>query len=149
MSHDRAFLDNVVTQVIAFEGDGLLREHVGGYRDWAEHRTGHLAESDAASRRSEAPAAPVRDRPGTPRIRLTFNEERTLTALPERIDALEARIGEIHRRFADPDLYRECAPDVTALRAELEQLERSLADDYAQWEALESRRVAAKGGERG
>jgi ATP-binding cassette subfamily F protein uup len=90
-----------------------------------------------------AAASPSRGRPKTPKARLTFAEERELGALPARIDALEQRAGAIRQRFADPSLYREAAQDVKGLRSELESLEAELAEAYARWEMLESRRTAA------
>jgi ATP-binding cassette subfamily F protein uup len=152
VSHDRAFLDNVVTEVIAFEGNGVLREHVGGYTEWADYQRRQLAEQKRASEAApgsrtlrvdaistEASAA-IDSPPRVARSRLTFTEERELSALPARIEHLEARIEEIRRRFADPSLYRDAAQEAKALHTELAQSERDLADAYARWEALESRR---------
>jgi ATP-binding cassette subfamily F protein uup len=140
VSHDRVFLDNVVTQVIAFEGDGLLREHAGGYSDWAQWQAQRGREAVAA-----APGAPRADpraaqraaaRPA--RAGLSPNETRELAALPPRIEALEARIAAIRARFEDSALYRDPAR-VKAVHAELEEVEADLAADYARWEALERR----------
>ena len=158
VSHDRAFLDNVVTEVIAFEGNGVLREHVGGYSEWADYQRRCRAEQ----KRADVPAGSSRTRrvdagvDSTPpeksapkpstrvaragRSRLTFNEERDLSALPARIEQLEARIRTIRQRFADPLLYRDSAQEAKTLSAELTQAERDLADAYARWEALELRK---------
>jgi len=142
VSHDRVFLDNVVTQVIAFEGDGVLREHAGGYSDWAQwHARG---ESDAAQPRAAradprpAAAADARAAARPARTGLSFNETRELAALPARIEAQEAGVAAIRARFADPALYRD-GEAVKALHAELAQIEAELAADYARWEALELR----------
>jgi ATP-binding cassette subfamily F protein uup len=147
VSHDRAFLDNVVTQVIAFEGDGVLTEYVGGYSDWADYRERQLqvqkeAESAAVARRTAAPAAAEaasasRTSPERPR-KLTFNETRELASLPARIEAHEARIAAIRARFADPALYRDAAGEVKSLQSELAGIEAELAQAYERWEALES-----------
>ncbi len=111
ISHDRAFLDSVVTQVIAFEGNGALTEYAGGYSDWAqyqarreEERRDALPKKDAAAASRAAAADATRVAPATPRPRLTFNEQRELASLPAQIEALEARIGQIRGRFADPFL---------------------------------------------
>jgi ATP-binding cassette subfamily F protein uup len=159
VSHDRAFLDNVVTEVIAFEGGGALREHVGGYSDWAAYQARHEGlrkDADAPGTASGSPGAPAiaaaksaaikpsaRDEAGARRSRLTFNEERELSLLPARIEALEARVEAIRRRFADPALYRDAAQEAKALHAELAQAERDLADAFARWEALEGKKSAA------
>ncbi len=154
VSHDRAFLDNVVTQVIAFEGNGVLREHVGGYSDWAAYQQ-RRAQDDAerpAAARSGVPAgarpaaggpslAPGRtdDRADGARRKLTLGEARELADLPAKIEALEARAAGVRERFADPALYRDAGDEVKPLHAELEQLESDLARAYERWESLESR----------
>jgi ABC transport system ATP-binding/permease protein len=156
VSHDRAFLDNVVTEVIAFEGDGVLREYVGGYTEWAEyqarHRAGQKLAANAARIARTPPVAAVAiaadtvaanaPSPRAPRAghsRLTLPEERELSALPARIEELEARVEQFRQRFADPALYRDAAHDAKALGAELTQGEHDLAEAYARWELLEAR----------
>jgi ABC transport system ATP-binding/permease protein len=142
VSHDRVFLDNVVTQVIAFEGDGQLREHAGGYSDWAQRQQRRDdAAKEAARPRANARAAgtaPARSAARRVRAGLSLPETRELAALPPRIEAREAQVAAIRARFADPALYRD-AGEVRALHAELAQLEADLAADYARWEALERR----------
>jgi ATP-binding cassette subfamily F protein uup len=144
VSHDRAFLDNVVTQTIAFDDDGKLREYAGGYSDWAAYHARMQADRDAATRRDTVPAprpqAPVAAR--TKGGKLSFGEARELAALPSRIEQLETHIGAIRERFADPALYREGAVDVKALQDELTALETELTSAYARWESLESRNHA-------
>jgi len=151
VSHDRAFLDNVVTEVIAFEGDGVLREHVGGYSDWAAYqaRAATTADKRADTAATGARAAMRNDdgnRSGaaakaTPR-RLTLGEQNELAGLPARIETLETRIAGVHQRFADPSLYKDPARDSKALQAELADAERELAGAYVRWEALEARKGA-------
>ena len=155
VSHDRAFLDNVVTEVIAFEGNGVLREHVGGYSDWASYQSRRAADADVPSPAAAAPRArqardaaqadaPAAAKPAAHdarRVRsvLTYGESRELSALPERISTLEVRIDDARRRFADPALYRDAPEQAKSLHAELQQLERELAAAYARWELLERR----------
>jgi ABC transport system ATP-binding/permease protein len=146
ISHDRTFLDSVVTQVIAFEGNGTLTEYAGGYSDWAlyqarreEERRDALPKKDAAAaNRSGAPAA-TRAAPATSRARLTFNEQRELASLPAKIEVLEARIAQLRARFADPSLYRDSAHEVRPLQQEMDALETELARVYERWAALETR----------
>ncbi len=150
VSHDRAFLDNVVTDVIAFEGGGVLREHVGGYSDWAEYvareAAGAIAAAGSASPASRsAQAAPAAAQPGVRGGRLTFSEAKELAGLPARIEALESRVAQIQQRFADPSLYTDAAEEPQRLRAELAATERDLASSYMRWEALEARNAAAGG----
>jgi ABC transport system ATP-binding/permease protein len=150
VSHDRAFLDNVVTQVIAFEGDGVLREYAGGYSDWAEYQARHgdaRQRADAAEDRTRVPMGPApapgpaaaRSEGRPPRKRISFNDERELAGLPARIEALEREIGGIRSRFADPALYRDAGDEVRTLHAELARLEADLAAAFARWEELEAR----------
>ncbi|MEO8974561.1 MAG: ATP-binding cassette domain-containing protein, partial [Casimicrobiaceae bacterium] len=160
VSHDRAFLDNVVTEVIAFEGAGVLREHVGGYSDWAEYQrtraddAGHGTvaspspsraqardRQSADSLSSTAPIAAKASAKAQARRELSFSERHELTALPGRIEALERRLAQMQQRFADPALYRDAAQDAKRLQQELADAERELAGAYARWEALEAIRA--------
>jgi ATP-binding cassette subfamily F protein uup len=167
VSHDRAFLDNVVTEVIAFEGHGVLREHVGGYSDWAEYqaRSGRTrgdaegkvgtsaARRNSASAQTSAPQATVRtttagrEKSGSHRVKLSFAEQHELSALPAKIELLEEGIEEARRKFADPSLYKESAQQAKTLQAELARLEQDLTTAYGRWELLEGRRSVATGGE--
>ncbi|MCB1914738.1 MAG: ATP-binding cassette domain-containing protein [Rhodocyclaceae bacterium] len=136
VSHDRAFLDNVVTQVIAAEGDGRWREYAGGYADWQRVREVRPDPQPPAPR---AAAQPSR-REVRPRTdKLSFREKRELEALPDRISALEEEQGAIHQRLADPALYQQAAQEVPVLKARSEEIERELDDALERWEALESR----------
>ncbi|MBL0290390.1 MAG: ATP-binding cassette domain-containing protein [Betaproteobacteria bacterium] len=149
VSHDRAFLDNVVTQTYVFEGAGKLQEYAGGYSDWHAYQTARDAEREAAARQvgaatraGRAPAAAARGPEGAPPRRegkLNYNEQKELAALPQRIEELEARSAALRERFADPALYRDAPADVRALGVEQEAIEDELAVAYARWEALETR----------
>jgi len=152
VSHDRSFLDNVVTQTIAFEGEGRLREYAGGYSDWAAYQREHASEdaTGAADPRAKSPASAAP--PGAPekmrgaRPGLSYRDEQELAALPGTIDKLEARVRELRERFADEGLYRDGAPDIDALQRELEQAETDLEAAYARWEGLETRKLATTAG---
>jgi ATP-binding cassette subfamily F protein uup len=145
VSHDRAFLDNVVTQVIASEGEGRWGEYVGGYADWARVRADRTASEGVARRQSEAPRTPKADKPvAAPRPgRLSFNEKRELEGLPDRITALEAEQAALHARLADPDSYRGDGQEVGRLKIRLETLEREIDEAMSRWEALEARAADA------
>jgi ATP-binding cassette subfamily F protein uup len=144
VSHDRAFLDNVVTQTIAFEGNGLLREHAGGFSDWADYHARRSAQKQE-EQRSAVPAAaapsPIREARAVDR-RLNFNEQRELADLPGKIEALEVEISQLRDRFASPAIYREGTAAVKELQDQLLARETSLAAAYARWEALETRKSA-------
>jgi ABC transport system ATP-binding/permease protein len=131
VSHDRAFLDNVVTQVIAVEGDGTVREFAGGYDDWMRARA-----SPRPSAPEPQPAA--QPQPRARRARLSFRETRELEALPGRIAVLEAEQKAIGERLADPALYRERASEVGPLQARFDAIEGELLELLARWEALDA-----------
>ncbi|MCC6658665.1 MAG: ATP-binding cassette domain-containing protein [Rhodocyclaceae bacterium] len=137
VSHDRSFLDNIVTQVIAAEGAGRWRETVGGYEDWLR---------ETAARPTAAPAAERRaaEKPREPRqkARLSFKESRELEALPERIAALEAEQAALNGRLADPALYRGEPAEVRRLNERQAALDEEIAQAIARWEALETRAAA-------
>jgi ATP-binding cassette subfamily F protein uup len=137
VSHDRAFLDNVVTQVIAFEGDGMLREYVGGYSDWQRQRSSPISEEP--QRRAEKPAVASR---GKKSAKLSFKEIRELEALPADIAALEREQAEITTQLADPALYRDQPDRVQALQQRYSAIESQLMQSLARWEALEARQEA-------
>jgi ATP-binding cassette subfamily F protein uup len=136
VSHDRAFLDNVVTQTIAYEGDARWKEYVGGYSDWQRMRT-PMSEAAATGELVTADTAPA----PAPRkkAKLSYNEARELEALPARLKSLEEEQAELARRLADPGVYRERGVDVRALNARHDAIEAELTRLLARWEELESR----------
>ena len=138
VSHDRDFLNAVVTSTIAFEGGGRVREYVGGYDDYLEQR----ADTPPTSR-SKADSPSPRSKMQTPQrqrtTKLTFNEERERNQLPERIEALEAEQTALATQLADPTIYQR-EPDAVASTSErLRTVEAELATAYARWELLENR----------
>jgi ATP-binding cassette subfamily F protein uup len=137
VSHDRAFLDNVVTQTIAYEGGGRWKEYVGGYSDWLRTRTdaARAAGEGAGKLREDAPAGA----PSRRRAKLTFNETRELEALPGALQALEREQGELARRLADPALYQDRTADIKALHARHGAIEEELTRLLARWEELEAK----------
>jgi ABC transport system ATP-binding/permease protein len=143
VSHDRRFLDNVVTSTIAWEGDalyggrpGLWREYEGGYEDWKLQRERSRVEPPAAP----APAAPRLDKPAAPaKTKLSWKEQRELEALPGRIEALEAEQKAIHERLAGSEIYATEPQAVPALHARSEAIEGELMAALERWELLASR----------
>ena len=139
VSHDRAFLDNVVTQVIAFEGEGTLREYVGGYSDWLRQRPAPVPTEPAKAAPAKA-SGPVREPAARARpVKLSFKEARELEALPGKIEALEAEQAEITGKLGDADLYRRDAEQVKALHARYAAIEAELMESLARWETLEAK----------
>jgi ATP-binding cassette subfamily F protein uup len=137
VSHDRAFLDNTVTQVIAAEGDGRWKEYAGGYADWQRVRSS--APAPAASERKSAPAPKDKPKSATAPKKLSFNEKRELDALPDRISALEAEETRLHARLADPALYQSAPEQVTELKARLDAVAEEMEAAMLRWEELETK----------
>jgi ATP-binding cassette subfamily F protein uup len=137
VSHDRAFLDNVVTQSIVFEGEGRLTEIVGGYADWQAWKTlqGKTGSQPVAARTAPQP---VSSKPA-PKGKLSYKEARELEGLPARIEALELEQTELAAKLADPGLYQGSPQDASALHARVEAIEAELLDALARWEALEAK----------
>ena len=131
VSHDRAFLNEVVTSTLVFEGDGAVREYPGGYDDWV------------AQRKPAAAAAPIRDEPanpapGKPR-KLSNQLRKELQEIPGRITALEAELDELHRQMADANFYKGAPADIQAATARSAEIPSELDRLYARWSELESR----------
>jgi ATP-binding cassette subfamily F protein uup len=159
VSHDRAFLDNVVTSTLVFEGGGEVNEYVGGYSDWLRQRKvgapsktrspaaevatapaapptpGVAATGSSAVPVLSAPAsAPAQSRPR----RLSYNEQRELAALPEKIQRLEAEQRELQAAIADPALFQGHDSKGAAALQRLQSVAAELETAYARWEALET-----------
>ncbi len=137
VSHDRAFLDNVVTQTIVAAGDGVWREFVGGYSDWAAWQAAQVAEPGLPK---TAEKAVVKAPPNKARgDKLSWKEQRELEALPGRIAALEAEQQELVRRLEDPALYQGGSDEAQRSAARLSAIENELLDLLERWEVLEAR----------
>ena len=143
VSHDRRFLDNVVTSTIAWEGDeapGRWREYEGGYEDWLTQRERARGLRDAAAPRAAAPVPPPAAAvPTPPSKKLGFKQQRELQELPARIEALEAEQAAITARLASTALYTEEPQRVAELQARYAQIDSELTQALERWEALESR----------
>ncbi len=139
VSHDREFLDNVVTSTLVFEGEGRIVEYVGGYSDWERQAA---SAPRAAPRPAKAEAAPARAEPmrSKPAAKLSYKDQRELEQLPATIEGLESEIAGLQGRLADPAVYRSGGADVASIRERLAVLEAELATAYARWEALEAQR---------
>jgi ATP-binding cassette subfamily F protein uup len=136
VSHDRAFINNVVTSTLALEGEGRVAEYVGGYDDWLRQSKSMNEIPDLQAKpeqKKEAPAPP-KEKPR----KLTFKEQKELETLPKRIEELETGQRELQATMADPVFYRESGKKVTEYKARLEALEKELAEAYKRWEKLET-----------
>lgn len=138
VSHDRAFLENTVTQVIAFEGNGVLTEFGGGYDDWL--RFSRQRDLDNKAEKSLARPTPVKQAEKPKTGKLSFKEAQELESLPDKIEALETEQTHINNDLANPDIYRDSPDQAKALQLRLAALEQELAAALERWEMLESRR---------
>ncbi|MBL9217033.1 MAG: ATP-binding cassette domain-containing protein [Opitutaceae bacterium] len=145
VSHDREFLDEVVTSTLVFEGDGRLGDYVGGYTDWQNEKKKQAgrAQRPAAPERTTGPVVPAAKAPGsatpaTPRKKLTGREQKELETLPAKIEALEREQAELTAKLADPAFYKKEAAKFAEVKQRLETVEREHATAFARWEELEA-----------
>ncbi|HZV99408.1 MAG TPA: ATP-binding cassette domain-containing protein [Methylophilaceae bacterium] len=141
VSHDRAFLENTVTQVIAFEGNGILSEFGGGYDDWRRFTLSQAAEKNNAAKAQEknkSATSPIKASPAE--SKLSFKETKELESLPDKIEALEAEQTSLNQALADSNIYRDNPQQAKTLQARLSDLETELEQSLSRWELLESRR---------
>jgi ATP-binding cassette subfamily F protein uup len=142
VSHDRAFLNNVVTSTLVFEGD-QLREYVGGYDDWIRQRSALAPQSTASTTSSKGkPLAPQPAKAVEPAKRLSYKDQRELEQLPALIERLETRLTQLHFEAAQPEFYRLPGETIAAKRTEEQTLAAQLAVAFARWEQLEGGRPA-------
>jgi ATP-binding cassette subfamily F protein uup len=134
VSHDRQFLNNVVTSTLVFEGDGRIEEYVGDYDDWLRQRTA----TDARPVESTPVRTPDAGRP-SPRTKLSYKERRELEELPGRIEAAESESARIKAAIEAADFYKEPAAAIAATLARVDELANDLEALYRRWDELESR----------
>lgn len=137
VSHDREFLNNVVTSTLVLEENGKVREFVGGYDDWLR-QSKETAPAPSPSKPAEPPRERIRGNTDKPR-RLSFKEQRELDALPELIAALETELETLHETLGNPDLYRTAGAEISRFTSRLKEVELELEKSYARWEELDSR----------
>ncbi len=134
VSHDREFLNNVVTSVVVFEETGV-NEYFGGYDDWLRQRAPVVEQSGRQPQQStkDNPAK----KPQSSKQRLSYKEQQELASLPETIERLEAEIAKLHERMADPNFYQQPGAKIATAQTSLKELDEQLAASYARWEELD------------
>jgi ATP-binding cassette subfamily F protein uup len=135
VSHDRAFLNNLVTSILVFEGNGRVVEYIGGYDDWLKQRKKDETKTPAnpVKRGSKKPKRkPEADR------KLTFRENRELEGIPSLIESLELEHGKIFKDLSDPAFYKRESAEIASAKERLESLEIELEKAYQRWEALDA-----------
>lgn len=140
VSHDRSFLDNVVTSTLVFEGHGQVGDYVGGYEDWLRQRK--PPELVAATGTAQARTATTTTKPSKPKpaakTKLSFNEQRELQQLPERIEALEEEQRDIELRVSQSDFYQQDKALIKDTLARLETVRHELSEAFNRWEQLDA-----------
>ena len=136
VSHDREFLDNVVTSTFVFEGNGVIGDYVGGYQDWLRQKS---LPKPAVSTTKEIKEVKAEKKPGTSR-KLTNKEQKELESLPASIEALEKEQASIAAQLADPAFYQKEPALFNKAREKLEQIEQDHARAFSRWEELEALR---------
>ena len=137
VSHDRMFLDNVITQSIVFEGQGRLKEYIGGYQDYIDAKSREEKIQTASA--PKAVAEPEKVKPKANRtVKLSYKEQRELDALPDEIAALETEQAEINTQLSDPEIFKDYEK-AGALQSRAEEIEMSLLEKLERWEWLEAK----------
>jgi len=133
VSHDRAFINNVVTSTLVFEGEGTVKEYIGGYDDWLRQRPPEVKTVKAETEKKTV--APVRA--PRPKAKFGFKQQKELEALPAAIQALETEQDELYRAMGDPDLYKKDKSEILVKKERIEAIKKQLAEAYTRWEELE------------
>jgi len=132
VSHDRAFLNNVVTSSLVFEGKGRVNEYIGGYDDWLRQRRAETPAKPKPEKKETSPA-----KPEVKPTKLSYKDQRELDGLPKLIEELDAELEAIQSKMADPDFYK-CDPvEVATTTDRMAEVEAKLSAAYARWEELE------------
>ena len=137
VSHDRMFLDNVITQSIVFTGNGSLKEYIGGYQDYLDAKTRESQFQAASTTVQER--QPEKEKPKANRtVKLSYKEQRELDALPDAIAALEAEQAEINAALSQPEIFKDYEK-AGALQARADEIETALLEQLERWEMLEAK----------
>ncbi|PXF63458.1 ATP-binding cassette ATPase Uup [Kangiella spongicola] len=136
VSHDRDFINNVVTSSIVFEGDGQVNEYVGGYDDWLRQRKAKEPKKSATQSSDKAKQTSEKTRRKT--AKLSYKDQRELDQLPAKIAELEQKIEQVQNTMAEPDFYQQDHEKVASVSAELDSYESGLEQLFERWEELEA-----------
>ena len=139
VSHDRDFLENTVTQVIAFEGNGVLDEFGGGYDDWLRFSQQKEANNSVAKKANNKPPVKKTEKTKAPAQKLNSNEKKELENLPQLIEVLETEQSKINERFTDANIYKDEPDLVKTLQTRLAEIEKEIETKMERWETLDQR----------
>ena len=139
VSHDRMFLDNVITQSIVFEGNGCLKEYIGGYEDYMDAKRREEKLQAASSAKNTVENEPIKEKPKANRtVKLSYKEQRELDALPDEIAALETEQADLNAQLSDPDIFKDYEK-AGSLQSRSEEIELILLEKLERWEMLEEK----------
>lgn len=138
VSHDRAFLDNVVTSVIVFEGSGVVSEYVGGYSDWLAYNQSRIKKQTKADKKQAKAEKNQATESVAKQKKLSYKEQKELTELPVTIESLENKQAEINEQIADPMFYQQEQAVISPVLEELAKIDAHLEQAYARWDELET-----------
>jgi len=139
VSHDRTFLNNVVTSTIAFEGNGKVYEYIGGYEDWLrQKRDEGKTERNTQKDKEQDKEATTATAAPKPSKKLSYNLQRELDLLPKKISELETQIEELTHQMARPEFYQQDASVIADVGNQLKSLQETLETSFARWEELET-----------
>jgi ATP-binding cassette subfamily F protein uup len=136
VSHDRAFLDNVITRSLVFAGKGAIGEYVGGYSDWLQQRKEDEAANQANSKQPGKPDEMIA--PVAKSKKRSYKDQHELDGLPQQIEALDAEQTQLQDALGAPGFYQQDKDEVAATLARLEAVGEALEACYSRWETLES-----------
>jgi ATP-binding cassette subfamily F protein uup len=137
VSHDRAFLNNVVTSTLVFEEKSKVGEYAGGYDDWLVQRSRPAGTKE--EKRGDKPKPQRKEKAATGK--LSYHEKRELEALPKKIQALEDELEQLRGKMSDPEFYKGDKDDIKKAVSRLEAMEPELEETYGRWEILEGRAI--------
>ncbi|MSP41607.1 MAG: ATP-binding cassette domain-containing protein [Deltaproteobacteria bacterium] len=137
VSHDRTFLDNVVTSTLVFEGDGTFNEYAGGYEDWERYQR-QIPEPSVDVKKPSVRTPAINGNTSDKPRKLSYKEQRELEALPGKIEALESEQSELHARMGEANFYRQGSDRITTTMERIEAVKIELEACYGRWQELES-----------
>ncbi len=144
VSHDRMFLDNVITQSIVFEGNGRLKEYIGGYDDYLDAKKREEAAAAQLAPKVQTAASEEKAKPKANRtVKLSYKEQRELDALPDEIAALETEQQQLNQQLSDPDIFKDYEKAGT-LQTRADEIETTLLEKLERWELLEAKQNGAQ-----
>ena len=138
VSHDRAFLNNVVTSTLVFEGEGQIKEYAGGYDDYIRQSEQAVPNEEEEKESKQKKPEPEKSQ-SSQKKKLTYKEQKELESLPEKLEQLETRQAEIHEQMVDPGFFKQDGDEISKVNQELEELNQELTQAYTRWEELEER----------